>query len=67
MRIKFFGSFHHLVAYASEWGALNLNIPPLMTIIKYKGQNPVYLNQDKYGSKGISYPRSSPKFYILNS
>jgi hypothetical protein len=29
MRIKFFGSFHHLVADASEWESLTLNIPPL--------------------------------------
>jgi len=26
-----------------------------MTIVKYKGQNAIYLNQDKYGSKGTSY------------
>jgi len=61
MRIKFFGSFHHLVADASEWEALSLNIPPIMTIIKYKGQNVIYLNQDKYHSKGISYPNVSRK------
>ena len=61
MRIRFFGSFHHLVADASDCGAHTLNIPPLMTIIKYKGQNPIYLNQDKYGSKGISYPQTFPE------
>jgi len=61
MRIKFFGSFHHLVADASEWESLTLNIPPLMTIIKHKGQNAIHLNQDKNRSKGITYPQEFPE------
>jgi hypothetical protein len=61
MRIKFFGSFHHIVADASVMGVLIHNIPPLVTIINYKGQNAIYLNQDKYRSKVISYPQSFPE------
>jgi len=61
MRIKFFRSFHHLVADASAWESPTLNIPPLMTIIKYEGQNAVYLNQDKYRSKGISCSQNVPE------
>jgi uncharacterized membrane protein len=34
MRIKFFRSYHHLVADAREWVSLTLNIPPFMMVIK---------------------------------
>jgi hypothetical protein len=61
IRIKFFGSFYHLVADASEWEAITQNIPPLMTIIICKGRSSTYLNQDKYGSTVISYPQNFPE------
>jgi hypothetical protein len=32
-----------------------------MNIIKYEGQNAIYLNQDKYRSKGISCSQNVPE------
>jgi hypothetical protein len=61
MRIKFFGSFRDLVADAREWGSLIPNIPPLMTIIKYKGQNFIYLTQKNIALKVYPTPKISRK------